>query len=67
MHNDPYTLYYRFNRPSQLTKRQIEFLKTNSTGSPEYSELIKIDSKGYFEREFPLHENDVYLVNFRRL
>ena len=67
MHNDPYTLYYRLNKPAQLTKRQVAFLKNNSNGNPEYSELIKIDTTGKFNREFLLHENDVYLISFKKL
>ncbi len=67
MHNDPYTLYFQLNKPAQLTKRQVEFLKNSSNGNPVHSELIKIDSTGNFNREFPLHENDVYLVSFRKL
>lgn len=35
--------------------------------NPEYAELIKIDSTGNFNREFPLHENDVYLISFKKL
>lgn len=67
MHNDPYSLYYKLEKPAQITKRQVEFLKNNSSGNAEYSELIKIGSTGNFNREFPLHENDVYLINFKNI
>ncbi|MCU4166682.1 GH39 family glycosyl hydrolase [Carboxylicivirga caseinilyticus] len=67
LNNDPYTLYAQLNRPDQLTKRQVEFLKQNSDGKPFQSELIKIDSKGKWDKTFPLRENDVYLVTFKKL
>ncbi len=67
MHNDPYTLYYKLNKPSQLSRRQIEFLKANSTGNAEHLELISIDPSGSFKRDFAIRENDVYLINFRKL
>lgn len=67
MHNDPYTLYYHLDRPGQLTKRQVEFLKSKSDGSPEVSELMKITPNGDFKQEFSLHENDVCLICFKKL
>ena len=67
MHNDPYTLYYHLNKPGQLTKRQVEFLKNNSNGSSEISELIKIESNGIFKKEVKLHENDVFLICVTKL
>ncbi|HLW06580.1 MAG TPA: hypothetical protein VKY45_03390 [Marinilabiliaceae bacterium] len=67
LHNDPYTLYTQLDKPSQLTKRQVEFLKSNSAGEAEVSELIKITSDGSFKRTFPLHENDVFLVSLKKL
>lgn len=67
MHNDPYTLYNHLNKPAQLTKRQVEFLKNNSMGNAEFSELVNINSTGSFNREIPLHENDVFLLSFKRI
>ena len=67
MHNDPYTLYYRMNKPDQLSKQQVEFLKMKSDGSPDSSELIKIDTDGTFKHQYPLNENDVYLISFKKL
>lgn len=65
--NDPYTLYAQLDRPDQLTKRQVEFLNDNSSGAPEHTELIKIDSKGELKRTFPMRENDVYLISLKKL
>ncbi len=67
MHNDPYTLYYKFGKPSQLTKPQVEFLKYKSSGKPDYSELVKINSSGKFNRDLSLKENDVYLICLKKL
>lgn len=67
MHNDPYTLYYQLGKLARLTKRQVEFLKSSSTGNPEISELIRITPNGCFKREFPLHENDVCLIYLKKL
>ncbi|WP_163713072.1 GH39 family glycosyl hydrolase [Mangrovibacterium lignilyticum] len=67
MHNDPYSLYDQLGKPSQLSKQQVEFLKESSNGMPEKSELVKVKADGSFEREIPLHENDVYLLRFRKL
>lgn len=66
-HNDPYTLYYKMGKPLQLTKKQVVVLKENSNGNPEVSELINISGNGKFDREIQLHENDVFLLSFRKL
>ncbi len=65
--NDPYTLYYQLGSPEQLTKRQVEFLKSSSNGTPEVKELIKIDSDHIFKHEIPLCENDVIFINLIQL
>jgi xylan 1,4-beta-xylosidase len=67
MHNDPYTLYDQLGKPSQLSKPQVDFLKENSNGMPERSELVKVKVNGSFDREIPLDENDVYLLRFKKL
>ncbi len=67
LHNDPYTLYYKLGKPAQLTKTQVEFLKSMSSGNAEITEPIEVQSDGSFKRDFPLHENDVYLISFTKL
>lgn len=67
MHNDPYSLYYQLGKPSQLSKQQVEFLKENSNGMPEKSELVNVKADGTFDRGIPLNENDVYLLRFKKL
>lgn len=65
--NDPYTLYFELGKPAQLTKKQVAFMKSTSNGAPETSELIKIGSDGNFNREVLLHENEVYMLSFKKL
>ncbi|WP_223808857.1 GH39 family glycosyl hydrolase [Rufibacter hautae] len=65
--NDPYTAYYQLNKPSQLTREQVAFLKKQTDGSPLSSELIKIGASGQFKKEVPLRENDVCLFSLRKL
>ncbi len=67
MYNDPFTLYAQLGKPNQLTPRQVEFLKQNSSGLPESSELIKVDSNGSFQKEIPIRENDVVFINLIKL
>lgn len=67
MANDPYTLYEHLGRPSQLNRKQVDYLKGMSNGAPETTELIKIDAEGNFSREVSMRENDVYLFNFIKL
>lgn len=66
-HNDPYTLYYNLEKPTQLSKRQVEFLKSNSSGCPESSRLIKISEDGMYHDEITIQENDVFLLRFNTL
>ncbi|MDW7694561.1 hypothetical protein R9C00_07400 [Flammeovirgaceae bacterium SG7u.111] len=66
-HNDPYTLYHKLGKPEQLNKKQVDFLKGKSNAAPEVSELISITANGNFTREIPLHENDVFLICFKKL
>ena len=64
--NDPYTAYLGMNKPTQLTKSQVETLKQQNNGAPIKTELVKIDSKGIYMQDFNINENDVYLLNFKK-
>lgn len=66
-HNDPYTAYVKLNRPAQLTPRQVDFLKSQSSGLPQSCEILKINATGKYVREVPLHENDVFLFVLKKL
>ncbi len=67
MHNDPYSIYYRLDKPNQLTKKQVELLKSKSSGLPEINELIKVGTDGIFQKEMDLNENDVFLISFKKI
>ncbi|MCR8668002.1 glycoside hydrolase [Aestuariibaculum sp. M13] len=66
-HNDPFTHYLELNKPSQLTKAQVEMLKDKSSGKPEIVKRIKIPANQIFKQSMPLNENEVCLLNFKRL
>jgi xylan 1,4-beta-xylosidase len=53
--------------PAQLTKQQVEAIKTINNGKPETSKVIKIAGNNPFDMELPLRENDVYLIELKRL
>jgi len=65
--NDPYTTYYQLGRPKQLTRQEVAFIKKKNSGAPVAEDLIQVDATGKFSKEFPLRENDVYLVKLVKL
>lgn len=64
--NDAYTEYLAMNKPTQLTKQEVNTLKQQNNGTPIKTELIEIDSKGSYVKDFDMNENDVYLLNFEK-
>ena len=64
--NDPYADYLDLGRPSQLTRPQVERIKTRNNGEPVHSEEILVRPGKTFNRTYSLRENDVYLVRFSR-
>lgn len=65
--NDVYADYLAMNKPSQLTKQQVESMKANTTGAPIQTEKITIDSKGSFRKDYKINENDVVLFNLIKI
>ncbi len=61
--NDAYADYLTLNKPSQLTREQVNFIKAKNNGAPISTEKITIDGKGTFSREFKINENDVVMLN----
>lgn len=61
--NDAYSTYYSMNRPNQLSKQQVETIKSQNDGKPLSQETVAISSSGIFSREFEIRENDVFLLN----
>jgi xylan 1,4-beta-xylosidase len=65
--NDPYTTYLSMNKPNQLTKQQVQQIKSQNDGTPYLKEEVKINSSGKFIKEISICENDVLLVNLIKL
>ncbi len=66
MHNDPFSLFCKMNKPSQLTKEQVDFLKSKSSGLRESEEIIKINSDRKLKTEVLLRENDVFFLSLQK-
>jgi xylan 1,4-beta-xylosidase len=62
--NDVFTDYLGMNKPNQLTKQQVNTLKEKNKGSIISTEIVTIDSKGIYNKDFNINENDVLLLNF---
>jgi xylan 1,4-beta-xylosidase len=65
--NDAYTSYIDLGRPDQLTRKQVEQIKSINDGSPLYRELITISAGQSFTKEMDIRENDVFLLNIIKL
>ncbi|HNW51587.1 MAG TPA: hypothetical protein PKH79_10935 [Prolixibacteraceae bacterium] len=65
--NDAYTTYLSMNKPAQLTKQQVEVIKSQNDGSPVSIETIEVGTSGKFSRKIEIRENDVFLLNFIKL
>ena len=64
--NDAYTRYLDLGAPSQLSRQQVDAIQQGSTGAPVHEEVLN-HAGGTFAKEFPLRENDVVLIVFKRL
>ena len=64
--NDVNAAYRDLGSPAQLTRAQVALLKTRSAGAPVEQTGVTVGADGVFQREFPLRENDVFLVRLRR-
>ncbi len=62
--NDAFTDYLGMNKPSQLTKQQVNTLKEKNNGAPIATETVTIDASGIYKNDFKMNENDVLLLNF---
>lgn len=60
--NDSYTMYLDMGKPSQLSREQVAQLKKNTESKPIARETIRVGKDGKFTKEFPIRENDVYMV-----
>jgi len=65
--NDPYSTYLSMNKPNQLTKQQVDYIKKQNDGSAVSKENIKVYSSGVYSRTFEIRENDIFLINIVRI
>ena len=65
--NDPYTTYLSIDKPTQLTMRQVDYIKKQNDGLPLSKESIEVNSTGAFKRELLIRDNDVFLLYLRKL
>jgi xylan 1,4-beta-xylosidase len=61
--NDAYSAYLAMNRPTQLTKQQVEQIRKLNDGTPVTIETVKVKVAGTFSKELDIRENDVLLLN----
>lgn len=64
--NDPFADYLDLGRPSQLTRSQVATIKARDDGKPVRQETAIVGKGEVLVREFPMRENDVYLVSMTR-
>ena len=64
--NDVFTDYLGMNKPNQLTKQQVNTLKEKNSGAPIATQIVTIDGKGIYNKEYKMNENDVLLLNFTK-
>jgi len=65
--NDTYTTYLDMGKPANLTKQQVEQIKSQNDGSPFMSEIIHIKKGTNFSKTLDIRENDVFLLNIIKL
>lgn len=64
--NDPYDDYLALGRPSQLTRPQVAKIKARNDGRPVATETVVARRGRALSLEYPMRENDVYLVTVER-
>jgi xylan 1,4-beta-xylosidase len=64
--NDVQSAWRDLGMPSQLSRKQVEQLRTAASGLPIVDQMVGVSSDGRFERSFEMRENDVWLVELNR-
>ena len=64
--NDAYTTYLDIGAPDQLTRAQVDALQQAASGAPTQQRVLKHPG-GTFNQAIPLRENDVVLVELKKL
>ncbi|SEN43316.1 xylan 1,4-beta-xylosidase [Chitinophaga rupis] len=62
--NDAYSTYLSLGKPAQLSRQQVEQIKSQNDGTPVSKEIIKVKDGTPFSKELAIWENDVYFLNF---
>jgi len=65
--NDVYTAYLDMGSPAHLGRQQMETLRGISAGNPEIRAVVSVNQDGTFERQFSMSENDVILLELKKL
>jgi xylan 1,4-beta-xylosidase len=65
--NDVQSAWHDLGSPAQLTRNQVEMLRTACNGSPVVDEAIQVSADGQYTRRFAMRENDAWLVELRPL
>jgi xylan 1,4-beta-xylosidase len=63
--NDAYTSYISMGSPPQLSKPQVEVLKSQALGKSQEKRNLRVNADGRLHVSLPLRENDVYLVKLQ--
>lgn len=58
---DACSKYLELGSPEKLNRDQVEIIRGMNDGHPVFREIIECSAEGIVEKEFPIHENDVYL------
>ncbi|GAB1855457.1 cellulase family glycosylhydrolase [Flavobacteriaceae bacterium MHTCC 0001] len=66
LNNDAFTNYYNLGMPSQLSKKQTDFLKSVTNNQPLINKVVSVTS-GAFSTSVKLNENDIVLVKLNKL
>jgi xylan 1,4-beta-xylosidase len=64
--NDVYADYLKLGSPPSLTREQARALAAKNDGRAVRTERARVGAGRTFTRDFPLRENDVYLVTLER-
>ena len=60
--NEVYDAYLKMGSPSQLSRPEIEELKSKSTGVPVEQARVAIRSGGEFQRKLPIHSTGIFFM-----
>ncbi len=65
--NDAYATYMDMGSPNQLTKQQVEQIKTINNGAPISKSIVEVKNDKLFVKELEIRENDVFLLALNKV